>query len=91
MTHTETITLRLPKDIRERLDKAATQTKRSRSDLIRQALEQQLGRILDEDYRREHRTKMERLLAMAGSGAKYSTYKSADEVIATIREFRGDD
>lgn len=85
------ISLRLPPRLRARLDKAAKLTKQSRSEIMKDALERHLHDIVVDSTRRATTGRYARLIAMAGSGAPYSTYKSDEEVIAAIREFRGDE
>ena len=90
-TASTTVTLRLPPKMRRSLDRAAKISRRSRSFIMKEALDRHLPTIVGEQTRAEGQTRPARILAMAGAGARYSTFKSADEVIRQIREFRGDE
>jgi RHH-type rel operon transcriptional repressor/antitoxin RelB len=85
------LTLRLPVKTRKSLDKAAKITRRSRSFLMKEALDRHLPAIVGEETRKEDQNPMARILAMAGIGRQYVGEQNDEDIIARIREFRGDD
>jgi predicted transcriptional regulator len=86
-----TITVRLPDSTRKALDRIAKATRRSRSYLVKEAIERHIDEIALRQAREEPRQRLARLMALAGAGASLSTYKSAEEVDAAIRAIRGDE
>jgi len=86
-----TLTIRLPDATRRTLDRAAKATRRSRSFLMKEALERHLQDIMREHAPEGSGGRYARIIAMRGAGKNYSTYTSAEDVIRTIREFRGDE
>lgn len=90
-TSPSTITIRLPDSTRKTLDRIAKATRRSRSYLVKEAIERHIDEIALRQAREESRQRLSRLMALAGAGAGISTFKSADEVDAAIREMRGDE
>lgn len=86
-----TLSVRLPEKTRERLDQAATSTRRSRSFLIQEALERHLNEIVTEQGGDARKSRLERLLALAGVGERLAGPQTAEEIDARIREFRGDE
>jgi Arc/MetJ-type ribon-helix-helix transcriptional regulator len=85
------ISVRLPLKLRAEIDKAVKSTKLSRSEIMKEALERHLPDIANKGARKVTAGRYARLIAMAGAGAPHSAYKSDEDVIATIREFRGED
>jgi predicted DNA-binding protein len=82
-----TISLRLPQEARDRLDRATIKTRRSRSFLMQRALEKHL----DDIEREETAAPMKRLsvvLGLAGAGASPSAQRSTEEIDAHIRWLR---
>jgi uncharacterized protein (DUF1778 family) len=87
----QTITVRLPASTRRTLDRIAKATRRSRSFLMKEALERHLWDIAREQAPEAAGGRYARIVAMRGAGKKYSTYASPEDVIRAVREFRGDD
>jgi hypothetical protein len=84
-----TISIRLPDDARERLDAATKLTKRSRSYLMKQALDRYLGDIIYDEKQRVAPTAKLGLLALEGKGArsdKPRTRADIDSHILWLRE-----
>jgi len=77
------VTSRLPKDLVARLDQIAHDTQRSRSWLIRKALESYLADRSSGEP--------DDLMRYAGAGAALSRRRTAEEVDAEIRWLRDDD
>ena len=71
------------------LDDAARREGRTRSEIVEEALQKHL--VKDHDGVVVGKGRLDRLLKFAGAGAELSTFKSAEEVDATIRHLRGDD
>jgi Arc/MetJ-type ribon-helix-helix transcriptional regulator len=84
-----TISIRLPPAARRTLDKAVKATRRSRSYLMKEALERHLADIVREEAQ-PPRKPLAHLLGMAGVGAS-STPRTAREIDAHIRWLRDDD
>lgn len=90
--HDATLSLRVPADIKKRLERAASRTRRSRAVLTITALEKYL-----DDIEREEEDKRRQGLAVIASrfrglGAKLQGKGlSAEEIDARRREQRGDD
>lgn len=88
---TPTLSVRLPKEIRQRLSQAARQTNRSLSFLVQAAITRSLDDIVSEQTRTEHRSRLEKLRAMKGAGSNIYGPRSEEDIEAQIREFRGDE
>jgi RHH-type transcriptional regulator, rel operon repressor / antitoxin RelB len=86
-----TVTLRLPPKMRRDLDEAAKISRRSRSFIMKEALDRHLPAIVSEQTRAEGQTRLARILSMAGAGRRYVGEQRDEDIIARIREFRGDD
>jgi RHH-type transcriptional regulator, rel operon repressor / antitoxin RelB len=86
-----TVTLRLPPKTRKSLDKAAKITRRSRSFLMKEALDRHLPAIVNEQKRAENQNRLARILAMGGIGRQYVGEQKDEDIMARIREFRSDD
>jgi RHH-type transcriptional regulator, rel operon repressor / antitoxin RelB len=91
MPVTPTISLRLPKDARERLDKVAAKSRRSRSFIIQEALERHLDEIEREQLREPQKGRLSTILGLAGAGTALNGPRSKEEIDAHIRWLRGDD
>ena len=85
-----TISIRLPESSRVLLDKAAKQTRRSRSFLMKEALDRHLAEIVQEQTPSASKSKLTKLLSMAGSGVNPDKPRSIEEIDAHIRWLRGD-
>ena len=85
------ISVRLPAGMRADIDRAAKATKTSRSEIIKEALQRHLPSIRIAGARKVGAGRYARLIAMAGAGAGHSSYASDEDVVATIRAFRGDE
>lgn len=86
-----TISLRLSEETKARLTRAAKLTRRSRSFLVKEALEKHLDAILSEQSAREAESRLARLMAFKGAGARIAGERTAAEIDAQVRAFRGDD
>ncbi len=82
-----TISIRLPESSRKRLDRAAKATRRSRSFLMKEALDRYLTEIVENEQKAAARP-LERLLGFARAGAGSATPRSAEEVDRHIRWLR---
>lgn len=82
-----TISIRLPPSSRKSLDKAVKATRRSRSFLMKEALDRYLADIVREEATGTHRP-VSRLLGLGGAGAGLGTPRSADEIDRHIRWLR---
>lgn len=84
----EIISLRLPKQMRNRLDQATLHTRRSRSYLMQRALEKYLDAIEREDALKNEQGPLETLLSLKGSGIGSSGPRTKDEIDGHIRWLR---
>jgi predicted DNA-binding protein len=83
-----TISLRLPRESRERLDRATAKTRRSRSFLMQRALERHLDEIEREETPAPVRRRQSTVLALAGAGVPQSGPRSPEEIDRHIRWLR---
>lgn len=87
---TPSLSIRLSDEVRERLEQAAQRTNRSRSFLIREALTRHLSDIVtDLGGAAGTTSRMEKLRAMKGAGARIYGPRSAADIDGQVREFRG--
>lgn len=86
-----TLSLRLPPETKDRLDRAASVTRRSRSFLVRQALDKHLDAILREPAVEDNKDRLARLLAYKGAGVGPDGGRTMEDIDAQVREFRGDE
>ena len=82
-----TISIRLPSSARKSLDRAVKATRRSRSFLMKEALDRYLADIV-RDEQSGNRQPLGRLLGLAGAGAGPGKPRSAEEVDRHIRWLR---
>jgi uncharacterized protein (DUF1778 family) len=85
-----TISIRLPLSTRQMLDKVAKSTRRSRSFIMKEALDRHLAGIV-RDEAVPPRKHLAHLMSMAGAGAKYAPVRTKEEIDAHIRWLRDDD
>ncbi len=85
-----TLSVRIPDDISSRLDRAAKSTHRSRSFIVKEALDRHLNEIIQEQGG-DGKSRLEKLRALKGAGARRYGPLSAEQINADIREFRGDE
>ena len=85
-----TLSVRIPSDTNVRLEEVAKSTHRSRSFLVKEALDRHLSTIMEEQGG-GRKSRLEMLRALKGAGAKQYGARSAAEIDADIREFRGDE
>ena len=85
-----TISVRLPDATRSTLDKAAKVTRRSRSFLMKEALERHLAEIVREHKGAQGASRLDRILALGGAGVRHAGAQSAAEIDKRIRAFRDD-
>lgn len=86
-----TVSIRLSEADRSRLDRAMKQTRRSRSFLMKEALDRHLAEIVQEQMPAAQKDKLSRLLALAGSGVNPDKPRTVEEIDAHIRWLRGDE
>ena len=91
MANSASISLRLSATARERLDKAAVKTRRSRSYLIQAALERHLDEIVTEEQVQAPKARFSTLLSLAGAAAARNGPRSREDIDRDIRWLRGDD
>lgn len=89
--NTPSLSVRLPGEVRERLDRAAQRTNRSRSFLVQEALTRHLDDIMRERGGGETQSRLERLRAMKGAGALLYGPRSEEDIAGQLHEFRGDE
>jgi len=85
-----TLTVRLPDATRSLLDRAAKSTHRSRSYLVKEALERHLNDITQEQGGKA-KSRIAALREIAGVGVRLVGPQTTEEIDARIREFRGDE
>ncbi|MGL5113770.1 MAG: ribbon-helix-helix protein, CopG family [Beijerinckiaceae bacterium] len=90
-TPSPTISLRLPTEARERLDRVARRTRRSRSFLMQEALSRHLDAIEREQQSEDPKLRLERLMKFAGVGKALGQARTVEDIDAHIRWLRGDD
>ena len=87
-----TISLRLPEEARAKLDKAAKLTRRSRSFLMKEALDRHLADIIVQEQAKDApKRRLSTLLSLAGAGARPDNPRTAEEIDQHIRWLRSDD
>jgi uncharacterized protein (DUF1778 family) len=86
-----TFSLRLPKEARERLDRATQRTRRSRSFLVVEALDRYLDEIEREQRVERSPARFSRLMALEGVGRRADGPRTSEDIDAHIRWLRGDD
>jgi predicted transcriptional regulator len=91
MASSPTLSLRLPNETRERLDRVAERSRRSRSYIIQRALELHLDDVAREEAPFRQAGFYSSLLKFAGAGARLNGGRSKEEIDADIRWLRGDD
>jgi predicted transcriptional regulator len=82
-----TISIRLPPASRKSLDKAVKATRRSRSFLMKEALDRYLAEIV-RDEAAVTRSPLGQLLGLAGAGAGKGVPRSAEDIDRHIRWLR---
>lgn len=85
-----TISIRLPLSSRKVLDKAVKATRRSRSYIMKEALDRHLADIV-RDESAPPRKPLAHLLSMAGAGAGLGPQRTPEEIVAHIRWLRDSD
>jgi len=91
-TSDATISMRVPSEVKERLEKAALRTHRSRSYITIAALKKYLPEIEQEELQSVPKSKLEIALSFKGAGQRAgSNPKTVEEIDASVREFRGDE
>lgn len=86
-----TISIRLPEAARKNLDNATKLTRRSRSFLMKEALERHLADIVQEQTRGASKSRLATLLSFAGTGAKLGMTRSQEEIDQHVRWIRDDE
>lgn len=83
-----TISIRLPNASRKDLDRAAKLTRRSRSFLMKEALDRYLADIVGEQTKLASKPHLSLLLKFSGAGAKVAVPRSAEEIDQHIKWLR---
>ena len=91
MASTPTISLRLPKEARERLDRVAARARRSRSYIIQRALELHLDEVARKEAPPADTGRYARLLGMQGAGIGPGGPRTKEDIDDYIRWLRDDD
>lgn len=91
MTTTPSLSVRLSPEVRERLERAASRMKRSRSFLVQEALMRHLDDVETVEKVAVRSSRLEKLRSLKGAGALIYGPLSAEQIDADIREFRGDE
>jgi predicted DNA-binding protein len=86
-----TLSLRLPPEIRKRLDHATEMTRRSRSQIVQIALERHLDDIAADAPVARTASRTARIRALAGAGARSGQRRTTEEIDAHIRWLRDND
>jgi hypothetical protein len=81
----------LTKEARERLDKAAVRSRRSRAYIVQEALDRHLDEIEREETPAPKKSRFATILSLAGAGIGKDGPRSKEEIDAHIRWLRGDD
>jgi RHH-type transcriptional regulator, rel operon repressor / antitoxin RelB len=84
------LSLRLPAELRAKLDEAARSSRRSRSQIVQMALERHMGTVVGDRESMSNKERVERIRALAGSGKPLKP-RTGEEIDAHIRWLRGDD
>ena len=82
------VSLRLPQATRDKLDKAAAATRRSRSFLMQEALERHLDDLVREEAQGRPR-RLDTLLSLGGAGQREGAPRSAEDIQAYTNWLRG--
>lgn len=91
MPSSSTLSLRLPEETRERLDRVAKKSRRSRSYIIQRALELHLDDVAKEETPPKETERFARLLSMQGAGRGPEGGRTKQEIDSYIRWLRDDD
>ncbi len=83
-----TISIRLPDDSRARLDAATRLTNRSRSYLMKEALDRYLVDVVRQEEQITNTIAKSGLLALEGKGARVGKTRSREEIDSHIRWLR---
>lgn len=89
MSH-PSLSVRLSPEVRERLDRAALRMRCSRSSIVQEALRRYLDEVEMVEKTAGRSSRMEKLRALKGVGARSYGPLSEEEIEGDIREFRGD-
>jgi uncharacterized protein (DUF1778 family) len=89
--HSPTFSIRLPEEQRLSLERATKLTRRSRSFIVKEALERHLEDIIREQTDAAPKRRLTRLLSIAGNGTSSDHVRSGDEINDHIRWLRNDD
>jgi hypothetical protein len=85
-TTSPTISIRLPEKSRRNLDKATKLTRRSRSFLMKEALDRHLADIVQEQTTGTPRRRLSTLLGLAGVAATARAHEDIDQHIRWLRD-----
>jgi RHH-type rel operon transcriptional repressor/antitoxin RelB len=91
MALSSTLSLRLTKEARERLDKAAVRSRRSRAYIVQEALDRHLDEIEREQTLAPKNSRFATILSLAGAGAALNGSRSKEDIDQDIRWLRSDD
>jgi predicted transcriptional regulator len=86
--HSPTFSIRLPQEQRESLETAIKLTRRSRSFIVKEALERHLPDIIREQSGEAPKRRLTHLLSLAGAGVRKDHVRTREEIDAHIRWLR---
>jgi uncharacterized protein (DUF1778 family) len=86
--HSPTFSIRLPQEQRESLETAIKLTRRSRSFIVKEALERHLPDIIREQGGEAPNRRLTHLLSLAGAGVRKDRPRTREEIDAHIRWLR---
>jgi predicted DNA-binding protein len=90
-TSDATISVRLPQETRDALDRAAKNTHRSRAFLIKEALDKHLSTLESGAVAEQSHRRLGLLKELTSAGDRVGRSRSGAEIDAMIRFIRGDD
>ncbi len=91
MKTTAPTSVRLSKETKKLLNEAARKTRRSRSYLIEETLKRHLPSLVRSGERPTKDERIRRLKELQGIGVRLAGGRTAEEIDARVREFRGDE
>ena len=85
------VPIHLPDEMRRRLDRASGKTRRTRDEIVEEALARHLDALEKPVGELNARERIDGVLALAGSGVPDTGPLTPDEIDARVRWLRGDD
>ncbi len=84
------LSIRIPDELRAKLDEAARLSGHSRGALIKEALKHHLATLAKPDIQSRREQALEKLKSMRSAGVRLYGGRTADEIDAMIDDIRGD-